>query len=85
MVLLWNDQALFTGDHLALDRKSGKPYAFRDYCWYSWEKQTMSMKRLLNYSFEWIFSGHGQWGHLPREEMHQRLAGLVEEMKLMDR
>ena len=80
MVLLWKNLALFTGDHLALDRKSGKPYAFPDYCWYSWEKQTESMKSLLNYSFEWILCGHGQWGHLPREEMHKRLAELVKEM-----
>ena len=32
MVLLYKNEALFTGDHLALDRKSGKPYAFPDYC-----------------------------------------------------
>jgi len=80
MVLLWKNQVLFTGDHLALDRKSGKPYAFRDYCWYSWEKQTESMQRLLDYSFEWILSGHGQWGHLSKQQMHDELAKLVKEM-----
>jgi len=80
MVLLWANQVLFTGDHLALDRKSGKPYAFRDYCWYSWEKQTQSMKQLLDYSFEWILCGHGQWGHLPKQQMREGLTELVKEM-----
>lgn len=82
MVLLWSNQALFTGDHLELDLKAGKLSAFRDYCWYSWEKQTESMAHLLDYSFEWIFTGHGQWGHLPKQEMHEKLSDLVEEMKV---
>jgi glyoxylase-like metal-dependent hydrolase (beta-lactamase superfamily II) len=81
MVLLWNNEALFTGDHLALERHSGRLYAFRDYCWYSWQEQTKSMARLLNYSFEWIFTGHGQWGHLPPGKMHSELEHLVKEMK----
>ena len=25
---------------------------------------------------------HGQWGHLPKEEMHDKLAKLIEEMSL---
>jgi glyoxylase-like metal-dependent hydrolase (beta-lactamase superfamily II) len=82
MVLLWKNEVLFTGDHLALDRKSRKPYAFRDYCWYSWEKQTESMRGLLNYSFEWILCGHGQWGYLPKQEMHAGITALVKEMSL---
>ena len=52
--------------------------------WYSWEKQTESMKSLLEYSFEWILCGHGQWGHLPRREMHNKLEQLVNEMSTVN-
>lgn len=81
MVLLYDNKALFTGDHLELDLQAGKLAAFRDYCWYSWTKQTESMARLLDYPFEWIFTGHGQWGHLDKIEMHEKLCQLVKEMK----
>ncbi len=60
-VLLYREKFLFTGDHLAWsDRRKGL-IAFRDACWYSWEEQTRSMERLLDFSFDWVLPGHGAW------------------------
>ncbi|MCA1580097.1 MAG: MBL fold metallo-hydrolase [Acidobacteria bacterium] len=60
-VLLYRDRYLFTGDHLAWSTRRNGLIAFRDACWYSWKEQTRSMERLLDYSFEWVLPGHGQW------------------------
>ncbi len=60
-VLLYREKYLFTGDHLAWSRRRNGLIAFRDACWYSWKEQTRSMERLLDYSFEWVLPGHGQW------------------------
>jgi|SRR5436309_1939226 len=62
-VLLYGEKFLFTGDHLAWSARRGHLVAFRDACWYSWEEQTRSMERLLDYSFEWVLPGHGSWHH----------------------
>lgn len=60
-VLLYRDRFLFTGDHLAWSTRRGGLIAFRDACWYSWEEQTRSMERLLDFTFEWVLPGHGAW------------------------
>lgn len=75
-VLLYRDQVLFTGDHLAWSPDRGRLYAFRDACWYSWPEQIRSMERLLDYRFEWILPGHGTWWRAPshrvmREELER--------------
>ncbi|HEV8119156.1 MAG TPA: MBL fold metallo-hydrolase [Thermoanaerobaculia bacterium] len=62
-VLLYRKKFLFTGDHLAWSSRRNGLIAFRDACWYSWEEQTRSMERLLDYSFEWVLPGHGAWHH----------------------
>ena len=62
-VLLYRDRFLFTGDHLAWSSRRGGLVAFRDACWYSWDKQIVSMERLLDFSFEWVLPGHGAWHH----------------------
>jgi glyoxylase-like metal-dependent hydrolase (beta-lactamase superfamily II)/ferredoxin len=80
-VLLFRDRFLFTGDHLAWDRHEGQLEAFHDYCWYSWDEQIVSMRRLATYSFEWVLPGHGQRVHLPREEMSQQMRSLVLRME----
>ena len=82
MVLLYRSKFLFTGDHLSYDPASSELVAFRRHCWYSWEEQTTSMTRLLDFDFEWVLAGHGDRAKLPREEMHKQLAQLVELMKL---
>jgi glyoxylase-like metal-dependent hydrolase (beta-lactamase superfamily II)/ferredoxin len=62
-VLLYRDRFLFTGDHLAWSSRRNGLVAFRDACWYSWDKQILSMEKLLDFSFEWILPGHGAWHH----------------------
>jgi glyoxylase-like metal-dependent hydrolase (beta-lactamase superfamily II)/ferredoxin len=80
-VLLYRNQALFTGDHLAWSPARQTLIAFRDVCWYSWSKQIASMARLLDYRFEWVLPGHGRMHHAPADEMHDHLQRCVEWMR----
>ena len=80
MVLLVRDRFLFAGDHL-WGTDTGTLGASRGVCWYSWSEQTRSMARLLDYPFEWVLPGHGDWLHLPREQMHDALNRLVVRMQ----
>ncbi len=72
MVLSWQEKYLFIGDHFA-----SKPY-----CWYSWDDQIESTKRLGDLSkFEDIFPGHGKWfsvspGDFP-SEIEKRVATMA--------
>ncbi len=80
VVLLDREKYLFTGDHLAWsDRRQGL-VAFRDVSWYSWPEQTRSMRRLLDYRFEWVLPGHGRRAHLPADIMKHKLRDCVEWM-----
>jgi glyoxylase-like metal-dependent hydrolase (beta-lactamase superfamily II) len=60
VVLLYKNQFLFTGDHLAWSPERETLTAFRSVCWYSWDEQIRSMERLLDYTFEWVLPGHGR-------------------------
>jgi len=60
VVLLYRNQFLFTGDHLAWSPERETLTAFRSVCWYSWDEQIRSMERLLDYNFEWVLPGHGR-------------------------
>ena len=62
-VLLYQNKFLFTGDHLAWSVYLEHLYGFRRFCWYSWSEQIKSMKRLADYSFEWVLPGHGRRFH----------------------
>lgn len=79
-VLLYRDKYLFTGDHLAWSPTRGTLTAFRSACWYSWTVQTRSMRRLLEYKFEWVLPGHGRIHHATAQEMHTELERCVEWM-----
>lgn len=48
-----------------------------DHLWW----QTQSMARLLDYSFEWILPGHGNWLHRPADQMRAALRQLVQQME----
>ncbi|MEM9543616.1 MAG: MBL fold metallo-hydrolase [Cyanobacteria bacterium P01_E01_bin.42] len=80
-VLLYKDTFLFSGDHLARSRYTGDLYAFHRACWYSWSEQIISMKKLANYSFEWVLPGHGRRYHSDRETMRQQMQNCVVWMK----
>jgi glyoxylase-like metal-dependent hydrolase (beta-lactamase superfamily II)/ferredoxin len=81
VVLLFRHKFLFTGDHLAWSDNRGGLIAFRDVAWYSWREQTKSMKRLLDFRFEWVLPGHGRRAHQPQEKMHQSLINCIEWME----
>ena len=80
-VFLYREKYLFTGDHLAWDPDDEMLTAFRGACWYSWTEQIESMKRLLDYRFEWVLPGHGRPVHLPAGQMHRELERCVDWMK----
>jgi glyoxylase-like metal-dependent hydrolase (beta-lactamase superfamily II)/ferredoxin len=76
-VLLAAQRYLFAGDHIWWSRHRGRLTASRDVCWYSWRQQVDSVRRLQEYSFEWVLPGHGQRVHFPRTEMACQMARLV--------
>lgn len=81
MLLLYQSDYLFTGDHLAYDREAKTLEAFRSHCWYSWKEQIKSMERLSRHAFSWIFTGHGERIHMEKNQMHEHLMRLIEDMK----
>jgi glyoxylase-like metal-dependent hydrolase (beta-lactamase superfamily II) len=78
---LYKERCLFSGDSLAWSFEKGDLTAWRDFCWYSWPEQTRSLARLLDFSFGWVLAGHGGSKGLAPDDMHARLARLVERMK----
>ncbi|MBD1854888.1 MULTISPECIES: MBL fold metallo-hydrolase [Leptolyngbya] len=72
-VLLYKNQFLFSGDHLAWSAKLNHLVGFRDVCWYSWDELKRSMQKLSDYDFEWVLPGHGRRYHADVETMHQAM------------
>lgn len=72
-VLLYDQRALFTGDHLAWSDYLEQLYAFRRHCWYSWPELVRSMHKLAQYNFEWVLPGHGRRFHADAETMRQEM------------
>ena len=77
MALLYKNRFLFTGDHLWWDsaqKRLGAPSRL------VWRKHVLadSIRKLLDYPFEWVLAGHGDRMHLPAHEMHAQLQALVE-------
>jgi glyoxylase-like metal-dependent hydrolase (beta-lactamase superfamily II)/ferredoxin len=81
VVFLYRDKFLFTGDHLAWSDNRGRLTAFRDVAWYSWKEQTRSMRRLLDYRFEWVLPGHGRRAHQPAEALRESLKECISWME----
>jgi glyoxylase-like metal-dependent hydrolase (beta-lactamase superfamily II)/ferredoxin len=81
-VLLYKNKFLFTGDHLAWSDRLKQLIAFRDFCWYSWSEQLESMRKLANFSFEWVLPGHGRRYYADRQTMKTQMNQCVEWMKL---
>jgi glyoxylase-like metal-dependent hydrolase (beta-lactamase superfamily II)/ferredoxin len=72
-VLLYRNQVLFSGDHLAWSAEYQHLIAFRHACWYSWTELIKSMHQLAKYSFEWVLPGHGRRYHADRDAMDQQM------------
>jgi glyoxylase-like metal-dependent hydrolase (beta-lactamase superfamily II)/ferredoxin len=82
VVYLWRQTFLFSGDHLAFSPRRGHLVAFRDVCWFSWEEQTRSMERLLEFDFTWVLPGHGDRFRAPSPgAMKEELERCVDWMK----
>jgi glyoxylase-like metal-dependent hydrolase (beta-lactamase superfamily II) len=72
-VLLYRQEYLFTGDHLAWSERLQHLYAFRSACWYSWAQLLQSMRRLATYSFTWVLPGHGRRYHADPASMQAQM------------
>lgn len=72
-VFIYRQKYLFSGDHLAWSSDLNHLHAFRHVCWYSWPEQISSMKKLANYSWEWVLPGHGHRYHGNQETMKQQI------------
>jgi glyoxylase-like metal-dependent hydrolase (beta-lactamase superfamily II)/ferredoxin len=81
MLLLYKNRFLFTGDHLAWSPQRHTLTAFPSVAWYSWEEQTRSMEKLLQYSFEWVLPGHGNLHGTSAAEMKRHLQDCISWMK----
>jgi glyoxylase-like metal-dependent hydrolase (beta-lactamase superfamily II) len=73
--LLVDDTYLFTGDHLWSDGE-GHLEMGRSVSWYSWAEQKRSLRRLLDFRFEWVLPGHGRSLHLPADRMRAEVEAL---------
>ena len=82
VVYLLDEKYLFTGDSLAWSEERKDLIAFRDACWYSWERLAESLDKLTAYRFEWVLPGHGWSIRLEAAEMSERLSRLVARMKV---
>jgi glyoxylase-like metal-dependent hydrolase (beta-lactamase superfamily II)/ferredoxin len=72
-VLLYKNKFLFAGDHLAWSDEIQQLIAFRNYCFYSWSELIKSMRKLANYTFEWVLPGHGRRYHADAETMKEQM------------
>ena len=81
MVFLYKQKYLFTGDHLAWSTTRKTLTAFPSVAWYSWAKQSESMKKLVDYDFEWVLPGHGDMHHDTVQNMRYHLQSCIAWMK----
>ena len=79
--LLYREEFLFSGDHVAWSEARGEVYAFRSASWYDWDVQIESMRRLAQHSFTWILPGHGRRCTFAAREMRSRMAACVKWME----
>ena len=77
LALLYRERFLFTGDHLWWDSHTQSLEAPTRLIWRKWTLVD-SIRKLLDYRFEWVLAGHGDRVHLPSAEMRAQLLKLVE-------
>jgi glyoxylase-like metal-dependent hydrolase (beta-lactamase superfamily II)/ferredoxin len=77
MALLYKEQFLFTGDHLWWDSAEQMLGAPTRLVWRKWVLVD-SIRKLLDYRFEWVLAGHGDRTRLPADEMRAQVQALVE-------
>ncbi|MBX9937995.1 MAG: ferredoxin [Candidatus Obscuribacterales bacterium] len=79
-VLLHKETHLFTGDMLTSKERFGDPIeAWKpELCWWSWERQTESIGKLINYSFTVMIPSHGRIWRDTSANMTEHLRRCVE-------
>ena len=77
MALLYQERFLFTGDHLWWDPHTRSLDAPTRLVWRKWTLID-SIRKLLDYRFEWVLAGHGNRVQLPSAEMKIHLQALIE-------
>jgi glyoxylase-like metal-dependent hydrolase (beta-lactamase superfamily II)/ferredoxin len=77
MALLYQERFLFTGDHLWWDPHTKSLEAPTRLAWRKW-KLIDSIRKLLDYRFEWVLAGHGDRVRLPTADMRAHLLALIE-------
>jgi glyoxylase-like metal-dependent hydrolase (beta-lactamase superfamily II) len=80
--LLYRDEFLFSGDHVAWSHPMSQVYAFAGACWYDWDVQIESMQRLAEHRFEHILPGHSAPCRFDADEMQQRVSQCVDWMRM---
>ncbi|MCP9468449.1 MAG: MBL fold metallo-hydrolase [Nitrospira sp.] len=76
MALLYREEFLFTGDHLWWNSHTKSLECPTRLIWKKWTLID-SIRKLLDYRFEWVLAGHGDRIHLPQSEMHAALRDLI--------
>lgn len=76
--LLYDNRFLFTGDHLWWDPHSRSLDAPKRLVWRS-RVLVHSIRKLLDYRFEWVLAGHGDRIKLTPDAMQERLRSLVDQ------
>ena len=76
-LLLYNEQFLFTGDHLWWDPDTGQLGSPQQLVW-NHDQLIRSIEKLLNYRFAWVLAGHGDRVHLNQDVLHAKLRELLQ-------
>jgi glyoxylase-like metal-dependent hydrolase (beta-lactamase superfamily II)/ferredoxin len=77
LTLLYRERFLFTGDHLWWNPHSRSLESPTRLIWRKWSLID-SLRKLLEYRFEWVLAGHGDRVRLSAADMRAHLLALVE-------
>jgi glyoxylase-like metal-dependent hydrolase (beta-lactamase superfamily II) len=80
MALRYNEKFLFSGDHLWWNPRAKSLGAPTRLVWRRWVL-VESIRRLLDYPFEWLLAGHGDRVKLSADEMRSQLTLLLDRRK----
>ena len=77
IALLYKNNYLFSGDHIYWRSDWQKLRSSRRSCWWNWNEQIKSVKKLQEYDFSWILPGHGHRIQLEKNKMKKELSEFV--------
>lgn len=72
---------LFTGDTLHWNHRRGELDVTPLQTFFSWDALADSMDRLAGLRVEWVFPGHGRWGHMGADGYASQMGGLGPAMR----